>query len=113
MRTYVTLPAVLRGSLFPDEGQHRGMGPTLEWYLDPVSPREPSSVEIRIGKSVRGTEHMRSMVDHLLRMRPQHAEWLSAHLVHGDAARFFRDDPLSGWLYDWLADDLKGAGFGG
>ncbi len=37
MRTYVTLPAVVRGSLFPYEGEHRGMGPTLEWYLDPVA----------------------------------------------------------------------------
>lgn len=112
MRTYVTLPAVVRGSLFPDEGEHRGMGPSLEWYLDPVAVDEPSSVQITVRRPVRGPEHMRSMVSHLLRMRPQHAEWLSAHLSHGQAAQFFRDDPLSIWLYEWLAADLKGAGFG-
>ncbi|CAN5829656.1 hypothetical protein BH18ACT13_BH18ACT13_11230 [soil metagenome] len=86
MRTYVTLPAVVRGSLFPYEGEHRGMGPTLEWYLDPVAHGQQSSFEITIGTSIRGSEHMRSMVDRLLQMRPQHAEWLGAHLAHGNAS---------------------------
>jgi hypothetical protein len=113
MRTYVTLPAVVRASLFPDEGEHRGMGPTLEWYLDPVAPDQPSSVEITIGESVRGGEHMRSMVERLVQMRPEHAEWLTAHLAHGNASQFFKDDPLSAWLYGWLTEDLKGAGWSG
>jgi len=112
MRTYVTLPAVVRGSLFPYEGEHRGMGPTLEWYLDPVAHGQQSSFEITIGTSVRGSEHMRWMVDRLLQMRPQHAEWLGAHLAHGNASQFLKEDPLSAWLYEWLADDLKGAGWG-
>jgi hypothetical protein len=107
MRTAVTLPAVLRGTVYAPRAQHFGGGPTIEWYLDPLPSGGQSRVEFTLGEG----EHERreplpELSERLKALRPHAAKWLFA-VIHGGVLSVFNVHDAAELVYKWLWSDLQ------
>lgn len=119
LRTAVTLPAVLRGTLRvtppggPTATQNMRMA-SITWYFDALPRPSESSVEIVLGTT--NDERPRDWADwkaqgdsrytKLLQLRPEAAGWLSSFQHHG-VVDVCEPAPVGPIVYKWLMTDLS------
>lgn len=108
MKTYLALPAILRGWLVvnPDARDYRGE-PTLVWRFEPLPRGSASRTEIEFAETVpRMWEEISQLRDQVRQLRPELSE--RVRVSGGETTlRVFQRRPATELAYKWLVNDLR------
>lgn len=107
MLTSATLPAVLHGAIHPADSSEPSLGPTIDWYLEPLPANQMSRVEFRLAdQDDLWTERLDlGLSDRLKELRPRAAKWLYP-IYHRSVLEVFTVYDAAELVYSWLWSDL-------
>lgn len=112
LRQYVLSPFVLKGELeIPPQSNDLYCGPTLDWYIEPLSLNENPQVEINLHVGDGKKSHYRDSIleeihERIKEYRPFASEWLFPSHT-GQVLDIYGDTPVTNLIYVWLEEDLK------